>query len=767
MSIVKLGPRAKVFAVALSFVMWPVTGGVRLAEARPLFGPSNPPTRSSPIAISSDDRFVWAVNRENNSVSVFDVGSDLNQKVREIKVGAEPRSIAITPDRHKVYVTNMVGGTVSVINATTFQATKAILVGTEPFGCALTPDGGKLYVANFVSDNVSVINTTTDQVIKTIPVPAGNNKPRAIAISTDGKVYVTSFLAHLRDDGRTIDQKEGRDDGKEGHVTVISSTSDTVIGTVLLNPLADTGFLSNGSVLDRIPTTDPPTFTFTTGAFPNLLQGVAIKGGHAYLPNVGSSPNGPFRFNVNVQGLLSVIDTASDVDAGLTLNMNRGVQFENVSQKLFNTTPITIAFKQSANEGFVVLGGTDRLIRVVLAADGTPSVNAPASLLPPGTKSNIIRIPVGKNPVGIVINSADTRAYVLNFISRDVSAVDISGNDPTLYHEIKKIQSAALPAAGTQDAIIHLGHELFNTSIGPEGTLPTSKRPAGRMSDTGWGNCYNCHPDGLHDGVSWLFPDGPRQSISMESTGEHPQPPGSQLNANGAPSLPSFKQRVLNWSAVRDEVQDFELNIRAVSGGEGLITDGQAVVNLTPTATTGRSALLDAIAAYVTQGIRAPISPVRPKNVGGGQVDPEIAQGRVLFAAANCQQCHGGPSWTRSRIDFTPPPLAETITVGQLVRFLKDVGTFDSTAFNEVRGAGTTIVNANGVLGFNIPSLVSVSAGAPYFHSGAAPRLDDVVNNVTHRSAGTGGVDTLASAADRARIVKFLTSIDSKTTIFP
>ena len=103
--------------------------------------------------------------------------------------------------------------------------------------------------------------------------------------------------------------------------------------------MADTGFLSNGSVLDRIPTTDPPTFTFTTGAFPNLLQGVAIKGGHAYLPNVGSSPNGPFRFNVNVQGLLSVIDIATDVDAGLTLNMNRGVQFENVGQKLFNTTP--------------------------------------------------------------------------------------------------------------------------------------------------------------------------------------------------------------------------------------------------------------------------------------------------------------------------------------------------------------------------------------------------------------------------------------------
>ena len=751
------------FVVVLALVAWSRAGHPNVAEAA---GPPRP-TRSGPIALTTDDRFVWAVNRDNNSVSVLEVGNDLNQKVRELPVGVEPRSIAITPNNQKVYVTNMVSGTVTVINASTKTGVKVIPVGAEPFGCALTPDGSKLYVANFSSDTVSVINTTTDQVTKTIPVPVGNSKPRAIAISTDNKVYVTSFLAHLRDDGRTVDQKEGRDDGKEGRVTVISATTDSVVSTVVLEPVANTGFVSNGSVLDRIPTTDPPTFSFTTGAFPNLLQGVAIKGAHAYLPNVGSSPNGPFRFNVNVQGLLSVIDIATDADAGLTLNMNRGVQFENVGQKLFNTTPITIAFKQSANEGFAVLGGVDRLVRVALAADGTPSINAPIALLPSGTLSNIIRIEVGKNPQGIVINSTDNRAYVLNYISRDVSVVDISGGDPTLYKETARIVSASLPVAGTQDAIIHLGHELFNTSIGPEGNTPTSLRPAGRMSDTGWGNCYNCHPDGLHDGVTWLFPDGPRQSISMESTGEHPQPSGSQLNGHGAPLLPSFRQRVLNWSAVRDEVQDFELNIRAVSGGQGLIRDGQAVVNLTPTANTGRDADLDAIAAYVTQGIRAPISPLRRTNVGGGQIDPDILAGRVLFASANCQQCHGGPNWTRSRVDFAPPPLTETITGGQLVRFLASVGTFDSAAFNEVRGVGTTIVPANGALGFNIPSLLSVFAGGPYFHSGSAPTLDDALANVTHRSAGTGGVDTLASAADRARIVKFLKSIDAKTPTFP
>jgi YVTN family beta-propeller protein len=68
-------------------------------------------TNSSPIAITSDDRFVWVVNRDNNSVSVIKVEGDVNKKIAEIPVGKEPRCVAITPDDEKVFVTNMVEGT--------------------------------------------------------------------------------------------------------------------------------------------------------------------------------------------------------------------------------------------------------------------------------------------------------------------------------------------------------------------------------------------------------------------------------------------------------------------------------------------------------------------------------------------------------------------------------------------------------------------------------------------------------------------------------
>ena len=504
-----------------------------------------------------------------------------------------------------------------------------------------------------------------------------------------------------------------------------------------------------------------------------------IKGKFAYVPGTCSSPNGPFRFNVNVQSCLSVIDTHTDEEAGPSLNMNEGVNFEAPGIRLFNTNPFAVAFKRKSAEGFVALAATNRLLRLEVNDDGVPTINPPLNAQDLG---NIVRIelkdPVeiaqadpqdaigGKNPRGIVLNSKDTRAYVMDFVSRDIAIVDISGDDPTTYATLARIQSADLPAPGSTEAIVQRGKQLFNTAIGPEGAADNSSRPAGRMSDFGWGACYSCHVNGLHDSVTWMFADGPRQSISMENTFTF----GDAVIQNGAPVLPDSHQRALNWSAVRDEVQDFSRNIRAVSGGGGLIEgvpEGAAglaqVPDLAPVANTGRNADLDAIATYLALGVRAPISPLRHKDV---------SKGRQLFATANCQSCHGGDNWTNSILDFTPPPVAGQIVDAQLIQFLCRVGTFDSALFldgvsNEIRANNVANVQARGADGFNVPSLISVFASAPYLHSGAAPTLDAVLENVTHRSAGTAGVDTLTNADDRKAVVRFLKSIDRKTPPFP
>jgi YVTN family beta-propeller protein len=146
-----------------------------LALLLPLLGASpppkdrgKPPTSSSTIAISHDDRFVWVVNPDNDSVSLLEVGGDANTKIAEIRVGEEPRSVSITPNDKKVYVTNTRSGTVSVIDTKKRKVLRTLAVGTEPNGCALSPDGKKLFVANTSSDSVSVIDTQSDHVKKTI-----------------------------------------------------------------------------------------------------------------------------------------------------------------------------------------------------------------------------------------------------------------------------------------------------------------------------------------------------------------------------------------------------------------------------------------------------------------------------------------------------------------------------------------------------------------------------------------------------------------------
>jgi len=152
-------------------------------------------TRSSPIAITHEDDYVWSVNPDNDSVSVFNVTGDQNTKVSEIVVGKEPWCVAVTPDDEKVYVANMADGTVSVISTVSKAVIHTIKVGTEPFGCALTPDGRKLYVANQSSDTVSVIDTRRDRVIETIEGVGA--KPHGIAISTDGARVFLSLVETL------------------------------------------------------------------------------------------------------------------------------------------------------------------------------------------------------------------------------------------------------------------------------------------------------------------------------------------------------------------------------------------------------------------------------------------------------------------------------------------------------------------------------------------------------------------------------------------
>jgi YVTN family beta-propeller protein len=744
-------------ATALSLALVAGQPGLPRAWAAPLTRFAGP-TSSQPLALSADGAFLVAANPDSNTVTFFDLRADRNRRVAEVPVQSEPNGVAFMPDGRKAYVANTVSGTVSVIrtniaNGVISKPTVHIRVGVEPYGLALTPNGRKLYVTNARSNSVSVIDTATDTVVKTIP-DAGL-EPRGIAITNDGDgddsdetVYVTQFLA-LPIPGRV----DGVDDAKEGVVTVISAATDTVVANALINAIADTGFKATGDAIARIPPgnpADPANFKFTTGAYANQLNNIAIKGRFAYVPNTGASPNGPVRFDVNTHSLLAVIDRASNLDAGKTINLHLAVRNQANPARRFVTQPWAIAFRHGADQGYVVSAASNVVVKVsVDPASGVPAVQAD-----PTDPTRVLQVAVGRNPRGIVVNGTDTRAYVMNYVSRNVSVIDLTAVPERV---TATMTSSALPVPGTLADKIHIGKELYNTSIGEFDPAPGTTTPiVGRMSNNGWGACSACHtPFGTSDNVVWIFPSGPKRTLPQHTDFDH----GDAAHA---------AMRPLNWSAERDEQEDFELNIRAVSGGQGIIvlSDGVTpdpnVANFTPLPSAGRNQLKvrgvggwDALKAFVQFGIRAPISPVPA-------FDPDVVSGRALFIAANCQQCHGTAQWTTARIRYTPPPAANLVDAnGELIGELRQVGTFDPTALNEVRQNGAPPLGANG---FVPPSLLSIHAlPQTFLHNGAAASLDEVLANVQHRSAGTGGVDTLSNASDRARIVRFLLSIDAST----
>lgn len=738
-----------VFALLATAMFW-------LRNSLPIASAAGPArftgaTSSQPLALNADDSLLAVANPDNNSVSIFDLKPASPARLGEIRVGSEPNGVALSPDGSRAYAANSVSGTVSVLtldpnNPNYGTVTTTIAVGTEPYGLALTPSGRKLYVTNSRSNSVSVIDTATNQVTRTI-ANAGI-EPRGIAITNAGgddaqeTVYVSQFLS-LPVPGKF----DGADDAKAGHVTVISAATDTVTGEVVLNPLADTGFKAAGDALARIAAPATPTaddFKFVTGAYPNQLNGIAIRGRFAFVPNTGASPNGPVRFDLNTHSLLSVLDLGLGKDAGRTINMHQAVARQTGTPKRFITQPWAIAFKRQADEGYVVSAASNIVVKVKI----DPATGAPTVQNDPSDATRVLQIPTGKNPRGIVVSSADKTAYVMNYVSRDVTVIDLTG---AVEKVTATLASASLPVAGTPDDTVQIGKELYNTSIG-QFDPATAGGPAvsGRMSNNGWGSCGACHPFGLTDNVVWIFGAGPRRTI--------PQ------HADFAPGATTPK--ALNWSAIFDEEEDFEANIRGVSGGQGLlvladgVTQDPSLGPFTP-ASGGRRQLKvrgvnawDAIKAYVARGIRSPISPAN-KN------DPDVTAGRTLFIQANCQNCHGGPQWTTSKVRAAPPPDASLLVAAQLITELRNVGSFDASAANEVRATAAAPL---GAAGFNPPTLLSLFAfPQTFFHSGSANSLEDVMANVVHRSAGTKGVDTLASAAQRQQLIKFLLSIDAAT----
>jgi YVTN family beta-propeller protein len=705
--------------------------------------------------MSADGRLVWVVNPGGDNVAV--IGTRSNRVIRRIKVGDEPQGVAVDPNNRYAYVANAAEGTVTVIRITNpsprrFRARVArdlgrrgkFPTGAEPWNIVASPDGRRIYVAGSSQDSITVIDATqrvkrrgrgrrgrlvSPRVLGHVPLRGSacsrdadfHFQPRGLAVTRNStKLFVTSFFAFQRPGLQQVS-----DQGRQGIVCRINiNTRSRGPGARPAARIAilprDTGFTAD-KTLDNVP---DPVF-----AWPNQMQSIVIRGGQAFLPNIAASPEGPQRFNNSTMAFVNVIDGIGgrrqrDGSDGKFLNLHLGARTpEQGKKKLFFANPWAIGFTRQRGSGaaYVVSAGSDLLVKLNVSGNGTlsftggPQTTRYIDLNDPAIPATSGRN-AGKNPQGIVVNRSGTRAWVNNFVSRNVSVVNLRTD-----RVIRTIRYAALPRPGSLEEVVAVGAEMFFGSRGnfdrPAGTTVSTGE---RLSSEGWQSCSSCHFKGLTDSVVWAFGSGPRKSLP--------------LNASFNPSNRD-QQKILNYSAVNDEVEDFDLNIRNVSGpgplaeavacsepppptsnfspNHGLIIGDNGNINTPPCVINAIPAKANAdrpqvtvtlpgsntpvpaqtaMREWVRRAIRTPDGPFTTRSLGRTRLSAaDVRAGETLFAQAGCAACHGGTLFSNSIKDYVSPPAAAEIAnermplapgtnpVGApyVAKFLANIGSFN------------------------------------------------------------------------------------------
>ena len=592
-----------------------------------------------------------------------------NAKVAEIPVGNAPRALAITPSG-EVWVTNKQDATISVISPASLAVARTI---TLPF--ASQPFG---IVAAPTGGVIYVALEGAGRVLKidaatdaTIASLAVGPNPRHLSVTGDGsRVYVSRFISPaLPGESTATVQTEIGANVFGGEILAINGTTMTLQQTITLRH------------------SDKPDFENQGRGIPNYLGAVAISpdGQSAWAPSKqdnikrGVLRSGP-GLGLNFQNTVRAISSRINLVAG-TEDYPARIDHDNSS------VASAVLHDQLGIYMFVALE-TSREVAVVDAHGGW----------------EIFRFNTGRAPQGLALSADGRTLYVSNFMDRSVSVFDIS----TLLTE----GIANVPLVATLSTV---GTEKLSPQVLKGKQFFYDARDT-RLARDAYISCASCHNDGGHDGRVWDltgFGEGLRNTISLRG----------RAGAQG----------LLHWSNNFDEVQDFEGQIRNLSGGTGLMSDVDfnSGTRSQPLGDSkaGISTDLDALAAYVASLIDFASSPSRNSD---GSLSAAATAGRELFRARNCAACHGGTAFTNSGINNP-----------------ENVGTIKAESGARLGGPLT---------GIDIPTLRDVWATAPYLHMGSAATLE----------AAIGAHSSLTfTSTEMSNLVAYLTQIGGQETAAP
>ncbi|HEY1172240.1 MAG TPA: LamG-like jellyroll fold domain-containing protein [Verrucomicrobiae bacterium] len=609
---------------------------------------------SSQIIYDNSRTKVWNVNPDSDTVTRID-GNSL-AKDFEIAVGKKPRSLALRPDNSEVWVTCESSDEIYVLNANTGALVQTIDTprGSRPMGVAFQPNGAAAYVTYMNTGLLAKWNPSTKALVGTLNV---GQQPRAISISGDStRIFV----------GRFISPVNPFNPGAEvGEVREVGVASFTVTRTFTL-----------------AHSTTPDTESSSRGT-PNYLTQMAISpdGRRLFVPSKKDNVDrGTWRdgnaltHDRSVRAIVSQLDLINNNEA-----LASRVDIDNRS------FPHGVVFSPVGDLAFVAMQGNNEVL----------ILNAYTGVAVSGFKlGNEL------SPQDLVMKPDGSRLYVMNFMTRSVSAYNISSIVAGTSSEATPLGVTNVVATEKLSATVLKGKQIFYNAADE------------RMSAEGYMSCASCHLDGGSDRRVWDFTDrgeGLRMTTGLE---------GRRGMGHGR----------VHWSGNFDEIQDFELDIRNAFNGTGFITNGVPNSSL-GAANAGRSADLDALAAYVASLTKFNRSPFRNAD---GTLTSDAVAGKAIFTQLNCASCHSGADFTDS--------------TGNVLR---NVGTIKASSGQRL-GAALT--------GLDTPTLKGLWDKGPYLHDGSATNLIDVIT--TQNPSNQHGVTSGLTTTQRNQLVAYLQQID-------
>ncbi|MCU0775619.1 MAG: discoidin domain-containing protein, partial [Ideonella sp.] len=595
----------------------------------------------------------------------------------------------------RLWVVNPDQDTVTVFDAGTMMRLAEPAVGARPSSVAVAPDG-RVWVANRDSATLSVFDAF-DRAPRTVPLPRAS-RPHGVVFGIDGRGYValegTGEVQRLNADGSLGPRLPVGPAPRD--LSITADGARVLVSRFITPPLPGEGTAN----VDVSPSRGAEVVVVSTATF--SVQGTTVLRHSEREDSTVQGRGIPNYLGAPViapDGLSAWVPSKQD-------NVRRGMRRDGLPLDFQNTVRAITSRIDLSNPASPIEDHPARIdhdnASVASAAVFHPSgaylfvaleTSRQVAVVDPAGRRELFRAVVGQAPQGLVVSPDGRRLYVGNFMDRSVTVLDLDSLISGGERRLPVVATAGTVASERLAPAVLRGKQLFYDALDP------------RLARDSYMSCASCHRDGGHDGRTWDltgFGEGLRRTPSLMGRA------GMRLGA-------------LHWSGNFDEVQDFEGQIRALAGGQGLMADADLAVGTRQSPLGDRKAGvspdLDALAAYVSS--LSDFAPSPARDAAGGLTADGLA-GREVFRNLSCATCHGGSAFSNAAMGLA----------------LQDVGTVKPTSGSRL-GAPLS--------GLKASTLRDLHLYRSYLHDGSAATVADAVR------AHAGITDAVLAAADPAR----------------